>query len=161
MKKNLLETLKTLALALVIACLVKNFVFASSVVDGSSMFPILEDTDCLVTSRYPYTYREVKRDDIIIFKLGDRHLVKRVVGLPGDKVEIKDSRVYINDEAIAQSPSFDEAKYKYMEEIPQGYFYVLGDNYEHSMDSRAFGNVGVSSLEGKVLFRIFPDPKGL
>ena len=133
---------------------------------GDSMNPVLKNGDIVLVNRFKYDASAPKRGDIIVFKPnGNEHLhssIKRIVGLPGEVVQIVDGVVYIDGEAL-------EEKYKVTGATEAGLaseeivlagdeFFVLGDNRESSEDSRAddIGNVKRSEIEGKVWFIISP-----
>ena len=133
---------------------------------GDSMNPVLKNGDIVLVNHFKYDASAPKRGDIIVFKPnGNEHLhssIKRIVGLPGEVVQIVDGVVYIDGEAL-------EEKYKVTGATEAGLaseeivlagdeFFVLGDNRESSEDSRAddVGNVKRSEIEGKVWFRVAP-----
>lgn len=133
---------------------------------GDSMNPVLKNGDVVLVNRILYDASSPKRGDIIVFKPnGNENLhsyVKRIVGLPGETVQIKDGAVYIDGKKLKESyrtTSLDEAGLA-AEEITLGgnEFFVLGDNRESSEDSRMadIGNVERSEIEGKAWFNITP-----
>lgn len=173
--------------AVIIAFVFVTFIAQRNIVDGSSMYPTLHNGDNLIVeklSRYfslpPYgtiitfikpklqiSYSEdsngkIKREVKEMPELADTHLVKRVIALPGDSVEIKDGQVYLNGKQLNESylPN------KVLTNVEDPYFakvtladdeiFVLGDNREHSSDSRYFGPIKVKSIVGRSLFRFYP-----
>ncbi|HEU4963509.1 MAG TPA: signal peptidase I [Bacilli bacterium] len=135
------EWIKALVVAVILALLIRQFLFAIFMVDGESMWPTLNNTERLVVNKIVYDLHKPEYNDIIVFKYpGDttKDYVKRVIGLPGDTIEIKDYKVYRNGEElhesfIAEPTSVGEGNtYK----VPEGTMFVMGDNRNHSKDSR-------------------------
>ncbi len=160
MLKEIMSWLYAIVIALVIVVLVRTFVMTPSVVKGDSMQPNLYDGDRIIISKLS----EIDRFDEIAFVApnGVDNYVKRVIGLPGDKIEIIDDRLYINDVAYDEDYLTDmnseEILVKYFKstEIPDGTYFVMGDNRKFSYDSRAFGVIDEDSIIGEVVFRIWP-----
>lgn len=133
---------------------------------GDSMNPILENGDIILVNRFKYDASSPKRGDIIVFKPnGNENLhssIKRIVGLPGETVQIVDGVIYIDGEALEEKyevTGITEAGLAAEEIVLAGdEFFVLGDNRESSEDSRAddVGNVKRSEIEGKAWFIISP-----
>lgn len=127
----------------------------------TSMLPTLENGDVVVVSHVALLVGGIKRGDIIVFHMGSRkdgeYLVKRVIGLPGDRVEIRDGVVYINGNKLCEPYVIykDHSDYGPVT-IPDGKYFVLGDNRPASRDSRYFGPIPISSVIGKVFFRVYP-----
>jgi signal peptidase I len=139
--------------------LVHVFVIQVSVVKGSSMEPCLQDGDRLVVDRVSYTMTEVGRGDVVVLRYPRNHsldFVKRVVALPGDRVEMHDGTLYVNGAAsdaygcIHDHQELDELI------VPDGSYFVLGDNRPISCDSRDFGLVPQDLLKGRVRARFWP-----
>lgn len=172
--------LLVLAVAVLIAYFIKLFIIQPYIVDGASMEPTLQDHDRLLVDKLPETFGHIsghayapRRGDIIIFNqanlpgyIGTKQLVKRVIGLPGDRVVIKDGAITIYNSASrggfnpdkvggyslganATAGSVDTILAK--DEV-----FVCGDNRNNSEDSRYFGPVKLNQIVGKLSFRIFP-----
>ena len=138
-----------------------------TLVSGDSMLPTLHENDYLIINKIGYKIGEPKNGDVIVFKSDlekndgtTKDLVKRIIGVAGDKVVIKDGKVYLNDKLLDET---------YLSEgmdttgdvdivVPEGKLFVLGDNREVSLDSRyeQVGLVDVNDVEGKVLVRLYP-----
>ncbi len=124
------------------------------------MQPCLRDGDRLVVDRLTYSFADVSRFDIVVMrnpKNTSVDYVKRVVGLPGDRVRLNGGTLFINGQAVSESfgPIHDEATTT-ERVVPEGYFFVLGDNRPISCDSREFGLVKAEYLKGKVRIRFWP-----
>lgn len=127
-------------------------------INGPSMLPNLKENDVVVIYKLS---KNVSRDDLIVFEHQDtKNLIKRVIGLPGDIVEIKSNKVYVNDILLEEDYVLEENNTKLIDKvfdkIPDNEYLVLGDNRDDSLDSRTFGFVKKDRIKGKVLFRIWP-----
>ena len=167
-KSKTKEWIKDLATALIIA-LVFLQLLTPTLVREHSMENTLHQNDYLFVSRRHYSWfgNELQRGDIITFDselttgLGMKKiLVKRIIGLPGDKISISDGKVYINGEAQEEPYTKDGYTSTTMDEVtvPEGYIFVLGDNRQNSTDSRSpeVGFIDINRIRGKVVFRLFP-----
>jgi signal peptidase I len=146
------------------------FIMQPNQVKGASMDPTFNSGDYIFTSKITYKLRGFERGDVVVFKSPknpDIEYIKRIIGLPGDKVMVKDEEVYVNgvklDEPYiaAKTNLWDGGFSKNGEEIvvPDGELYVMGDNRPRSSDSREFGPIPVSSIIGQVFYRYFPSSK--
>ncbi|URZ04163.1 Signal peptidase I S [Clostridium felsineum] len=165
--QNIKEYAILLVIALAIAMIFRTFVFARANVDGPSMMPTFKDKDVIFVEKLSLYTHSIKRGEIVTFYSGDAEnniYIKRVIGLAGDVIEIKDGKVYVNGTAIkedylaantyTQGGDFlaENTKYK----VPAGDIFVLGDNRPVSKDSRYIGPVSLKSLYGHVIFRAYP-----
>lgn len=162
--KELYEWTQAIAFAVVIAFFINQFLFAIVQVEGNSMLPTLHDKERLVVTKLFY---KPQQKDIVIIKssvLG-KHIVKRVIALPGQEVNIDSATgdVYVDgvlqEEAYIQekiSPSRVGAKYEYPFVVPENTVFVMGDNRNNSQDSRAIGVIPYSEIVGKASFRVMP-----
>ncbi len=165
LKKEVIEWTKCILISILIALVIRTFIFNSTKVVGSSMYPTLEENDRLFSNRIVYSIEEPKRGDIIIIKAPDdpkKDYIKRVAGVEGDKIKIEDGIVYLNgkvlEEKYIEPGSFTETHVDSSWVIPKGYLFVLGDNRAPgaSKDSRSFGIVRRDSVKGKASFRYYP-----
>jgi signal peptidase I len=144
----------------VLLMVLQGFVFHFSVVRGSSMEPNIQDGDRLLVDRLSYSLSEIERFDVVILAAPDDpgvDYVKRIVGLPGDRVELLGGRLRINGEEILETSGAvpdPEAFGNWI--VPEGEYFVLGDNRPVSSDSREGWFVPRSRIRGKVQFRIWP-----
>ncbi|MEG1500823.1 MAG: signal peptidase I, partial [Clostridiales bacterium] len=153
---------KLAILALAIALLLRTYVFEITKVDGSSMSPTLETGDNLLTSKISYLIDHPQRGDIVIIEAPDKNnifYVKRIVGLPNDKITIKNGQVYINEQLLSEDYLNDIYTTGEINTIVEenGYF-VLGDNRASSHDSRSnsVGNIMEDDIIGKAILRLYP-----
>lgn len=168
------EWIKALAVALVLALLIRHFLFTPIIVDGISMMPTLQDGDRLIANKIGYKLNGVERFDIVVFKATEeKDYIKRIIGLPGDHIEYKDDVLYINGEVYSE-PYLDEKKKEVTdgphtydfdiktlasttsEVVPEGYYFVLGDNRRNSEDSRLIGFVSAADIIGKANVVFWP-----
>lgn len=156
-------------LAVLVAILIVNYVFQITIVNGNSMERYLHDGDRLIVEKFVYKFRGLKRGDIVVINkpqdLEDERtpIIKRVAALEGDKIEIRDKSVYVNDKKIDEpyingtDTSYIMPQYQKMV-VPKDCIYVLGDNRmpRESLDSRTFGPVSLKKVEGRAVFRFYP-----
>lgn len=164
--REAVEMIVYLAFVAAICLLFIRFVAVRSVVDGHSMNPILEDRDNLIVEKLSYYFREPARYDVIVFELKDKpgvHYIKRIIGLPGETVQIIDGYVYINGNKLESDIYGKEVMqdaYTAASPITLGEdeYFVLGDNRNHSKDSRSIsvGTVVRSQFLGRAWFRFWP-----
>ena len=154
------ETLETVLPALIIVLVINMFLAQATRVEGQSMEPNLHNNQRLIIEKISYHLHPPQRGDIIVLRLSNRRsdpLIKRVIGLPGETVEIKNGRVYINGQELNE-PYLDQNTYPNMAPVvvPEQEVFVLGDNRGQSNDSRAFGFVPFSDIVGRAWFRYWP-----
>jgi signal peptidase I len=162
----LLSFLETIVVALVISIALYLFIMTPHEVVGSSMYPTYKDGEYLMANKIIYKFSDPKRGDVIIFKYSDtQDFIKRIIGLPGDQVMLKDGHIYINGTELDESGYLDSSVYtnggEYLHEgetitIPANEYFVCGDNREHSSDSRSFGPIEKSAIKGKAWVVYYP-----
>ncbi len=162
----LLSFLETIVVALVISIVLYLFIMTPHEVIGSSMYPTYKDGEYLMANKVVYKLSEPRRGDVIIFKYSDtQDFIKRVIGLPGDQVMLKDGYIYINGTKLEESGYLDSSVYsnggEYLHEgetitVPEGQYFVCGDNRQHSSDSRTFGPIEKANIKGKAWIVYFP-----
>ncbi len=162
--EELLAWFKTLASAAVYATLIVTFGFQVARVEGLSMAPTLEDQDRLIVNKLTYRLGEPRRGDIVMLYYPvnpDKSFVKRVIGEEGDRVQILDGQVFVND--VPLPDDYVPAEFRShdnwgSEVIPEGYYFVMGDHRNNSSDSRHWGMVPKKYIIGKVQLRWWPIP---
>lgn len=162
--KEFVKDTAKIILFIIIALLLIQYVFSVTKVVGDSMNPTLKNDDILFLNKLKYRLGKVERGDIISLKYADtKYLIKRVIGLPGETIEIKNSTLYINNQKTEESYIDDTLVYKdfYLkdlgyEKIPEDMYLVLGDNRLNSLDSREIGLIKKEDIIGKVAIRFWP-----
>lgn len=169
-KKYILEWITDITIAGIIVYIITTFSLQNMYVLGDSMSPTLQNGEAVLVDKLIYLIKEPSRDDIVAFKHLDGsnaeiNFVKRVVGIPGDKIEMINNIIYVNSKPISDTIKTDPNKnleirgnMTYPFVVPQGSYFVLGDNIENSIDSR-YQQVGIipqKELIGKILIRIWP-----
>lgn len=159
-KSALREAVETLLLTVLIYFLIRTFLVENYRVEGHSMDPTLADNQFLMVSKLAYRLGEVQRGDIIVFRDphgGKRKLIKRVIGLPGEVVEIRNGQVFINDRQLAEPYIAAPGRYSSAPmPIPEGQYFVLGDNRNNSSDSHNWGTLLQDKLVGKAWVSYWP-----
>lgn len=161
MKKNnfFKEWIIPIVTALILVVIIRQFIFFNVYVPTGSMIPTIEKDDKVLVTRV-HNYNNLKRGDIIVFysdELGET-LVKRLIGLPGDQIEIKNGEVSINGEKIEEDYVKNKDKYNGSFEVPEGKYFFMGDNRPVSNDARYWKNhyIDSSKIEGKAQFVFYP-----
>lgn len=145
--------------ALFIVFLLKRFVFFNVYVPTGSMIPTINKNDKVIVTRI-HNFNNLKRGDIIVFFSDELNetLVKRLIGLPGDKIEIKNGVVYVNGEKQQEDYVKNKDQYNGTFEVPEGKYFFLGDNRPISKDARYWEDhyIDSSKIEGKAQFVFYP-----
>ena len=163
-EKTLISNILYVAAVILISFLIVRFVGQRTEVIGSSMVPTLEDGNQLITDKITYRFREPERFDIIVFPHeANEFYIKRIIGMPGETVEIRDDHeIYINGELLEEDYGYGVTDPQELagEKVILGdnEYFVLGDNREVSLDSRyaEVGNIPRSIIIGRAWIRIFP-----
>nr|WP_223700995.1 signal peptidase I [Sutcliffiella deserti] len=165
--------LKWLIVSFLLVIMIRALFFSNYMVEGHSMNPTLQEGNYLMVNKIIYTFSKPERFDVIVFHQGngEADYVKRVIGLPGEKVEYKKDMLYINDtfvlEPFIQSDhlrvfggnftgDFSLSELTGEETVPEGHLFVIGDNRLSSFDSRHFGFIRIEDIVGKVDVRYWP-----
>jgi signal peptidase I len=161
-KAELIEYLQAFAIAIVLAAFIITYVAQSFVVEGSSMEPSLYNRERLLVNKLVYRFRKPEYGDVVVFRYPanpKRRFIKRVIGVPGDVVEIRDGHVILNGVVLDEDYTRDFT-YGYFgpKTVPEGRYFVLGDNRNNSDDSRYpdVGFVPMENIVGKASFRWWP-----
>ena len=162
-KKIIWENIKSLLIAFILAMFIRTFFFQAFKIPSRSMEPTLQVGDRLLANKIIYRFRKPERGEVIIFRYPEnrrRDFVKRLVGLPEEKVEIHNGKIYIDGKE--ENPL--NIRYYYSEGpygenkvlVPPHFYYVLGDNSRNSKDSRYWGFVPEKDIIGKAFFIYWP-----
>jgi len=160
-KEKIIKEVISYVVIIGVVLLIKLFIFTPIKVNGDSMHPTLHNNDIMILNEIGYHLDGLKRFEIVVVDYHGEKLIKRVVGLPGDKIEFKDDKLYVNDEimeeefqrGITEDFSLNSLGY---EIIPDDYYLVLGDNRDDSIDSRVIGLINKKDIMGKTSLIVFP-----
>lgn len=163
---NLGEEIKdwiiSILIAIVLAFFIRYFIVELYMVEGPSMRPTLVNGERLVVNKFIYRFKAPERGEVLVFRYPrdpSRDFIKRVIGVAGDTVEIKDSRVLLNGQLLNEPYILERTRGSYPAvNVPEGHIYVMGDNRNNSEDSR-FKDVGFVPLElikGKAITVFWP-----
>jgi signal peptidase I len=159
--KEIKDWIVSIVIAAVVTIVLKQYVFDIIQVSGTSMLPTLHNSDRVAVEKISLKASKIKRGEIVIFDPGEKGrgiYIKRVIGIPGDTVEIKEGLVYVNGKQVIENylkpGTYTEGDIK--QQIAVGEIFVLGDNREVSEDSRYIGPIPIENLKGHAVFRIFP-----
>ncbi|MDO5715418.1 MAG: signal peptidase I [Tissierellia bacterium] len=163
-KDSILSWMGVLLAAIIIAALIRTFVFSATIVLGESMNPTLLENDRLIALKVPLYYRGPHRGDIVILQAPDEEkteYVKRVVGLPGETVSISNGTLYIDGKKFEEDYISTEYTEIYVEDtwvLEEDEYFVLGDNRlpGKSLDSRFFGPIKKNTIDGIITLRYWP-----
>ncbi|WP_010530370.1 signal peptidase I [Lentibacillus jeotgali] len=160
-KNGLGEWVKLILFALLIAFFLRSFVLVTSVVEGESMEPALEDGEVVLFNKFTYLFNDAERGDIVIINRPRKSYVKRIIGLPGETISSTNQALYINGEKYEQSfipEAFrDDTGNSGPIKVPEDSYFVMGDNRKLSKDSRnGLGLIREDNISGKSEFTILP-----
>jgi signal peptidase I len=172
LKQEGIQWVKAFALGMVIFVFIRIFFFSNYVVEGESMLPTLEEGNKVVVNKLGYETSDLERFDVVVFHANEKEdFVKRIIGLPGDKIEYREDRLFVNGRKVYE-PFLKQYREKAIggyltgdfsledltgeEKVPEGKLFVLGDNRLGSWDSRQFGFISVDQVVGKVNLRYWP-----
>jgi signal peptidase I len=172
-QNGLWDWVKAFIVAIVIAFVIREFLFTNYVVHGESMMPTIEDGNRLIINKFGYEVTEPNRFDLIVFHANESEdYIKRVIGLPGDTVKYKDDVLYVNGKQVEEpylnpykknlfdgrlTEDFTLQDKTGLSKVPEGFLFVMGDNRRHSYDSRHIGFINIKQqVVGEVNIRYWP-----
>ncbi len=162
LRRELRSWTRDLAVALGLAIVIMIFLYQPVKVEGTSMNPLLSDQERIFINKFIYRFEPIERGDVVVFWYPldrSKSFIKRVVGLPGETVEIRAGNVYVNGKELPDqyvpSSYLDGSNYP-PRRIPLGEYFVMGDHRDSSNDSRVFGSVPRSYIYGKAVFAYWP-----
>lgn len=154
----LIDVIETLVLSLVLFLAI-NAISARIRVDGYSMEPTLHTNEFVIVNRVAYQLGDVERGDIIVFhypRNREQEYIKRIIGLPGDEIEVRNGVVYVNGEALVEPYIKAAPAYQGSWTVPANSVFVFGDNRNNSSDSHNWGEVSFDLIIGKAIFVYWP-----
>ncbi len=160
-KRFLLDLVETVGLALILFVII-NSVSARVRVDGSSMLPTLRDGEFVLVNKLAYRMGTPTRGDIIVFRStteADLDLIKRIIGVPGDEIAVRDGHVAVNGQVLNEAYINAAPNYTGTWHVPAGELFVLGDNRNDSSDSHMWGFLPEDNVIGKALLIYWPPPE--
>ena len=158
-RSNLLREIIETALLTAVIFLVVNTITGRFRIEGSSMEPNLHDGEYVIIDRVSYVLHPPERGDVIVFvpPTGDKDYIKRVMGLPGDTVEVRNSQVIVNGKVLNEPYLNAPTNYTFSpQKIEPGHYFVLGDNRNNSSDSHSWGAIASSTIIGRAWFVYWP-----
>jgi signal peptidase I len=156
------ELLHDLSVAVLFCFFLITFVAQAFRVQGTSMEPVLHDGDRIVVNKLVYRLGPIERGDVVVFwypRDPSVSYIKRVVGRPGDRIEIRSGQLHVNGIAVEEGylhPAFRDADHHRPFDVPQGFYFVLGDHRRSSNDSRTWGTVPEKYIYGRAAWRFWP-----
>jgi signal peptidase I len=161
------ENLQIVAIALVLAFLLRTFVAEPRYIPSDSMVPTLQVGDRLVVDKISYLFHSPNPGDIVVFNppdvpqlsavSKDNAFIKRVIGLPGQQVRLHQGQVYLNDQPLKENYLAEPIRYELPSfVVPEGQVFVLGDNRNYSNDSHVWGFLPRENIIGRAVWRFFP-----
>lgn len=163
--KSFLEFLKEPLLAVLAALLISQFLIMHTRIPSGSMIPTINKGDHLIVNLIPNYYRLPDRGEVVVFEYNGENLIKRVIGLPGDEIDLVEGKVYINGEEVDETAYIltlnstreyvgSEVEFPYI--VPENQYFMMGDNREGSADSRIFGAISKEKLLAIGALKIYP-----
>ncbi len=162
LRRELRGWTRDLAVALGLALVIIIFLYQPVKVEGTSMNPLLSDQERIFINKFIYHFEPIDRGDVVVFWYPldrSKSFIKRIVGLPGEAVEIRAGRVYVNNKELADQfvpPSYIDGSTYGPVQIGQDEYFVMGDHRDSSNDSRVFGPVPRQYIYGKAVFAYWP-----
>jgi signal peptidase I len=160
--RALWELVHDLSVAVLFCFFLITFVAQAFRVQGTSMLPLLEDSERIIVNKFVYRFHSIQRGDVVVFwypKDPSVSFIKRVVGVPGDTVELRRGSLIVNGRRVDEDyvqPFFNDDESHSRVDVAKGYYYVLGDHRNSSNDSRSWGEVPEKYIYGKAVFRFWP-----
>ncbi|MBE6158112.1 MAG: signal peptidase I [Firmicutes bacterium] len=154
-KENIKELLPYIIVIMIVLA-IKAFVVAPIRVNGPSMEDTLYNGDIMILDEISYRFNKIERFDIVVVKYENEYLIKRVIGLPGERVEYKNNKLYINGKYVQEKFSHEITDDFKSITIPNNKYFVLGDNRINSTDSRIIGFISKNNIRGKTSLVLYP-----
>lgn len=162
LKEEIKEWVLTILIAVILVVIIRLFILDSRIVPTTSMVPSIMPGDRLFVEKVTIHFSDLRPGEVIVFKpppesnLKD-DLIKRLIALPGDTVEVKDGKLYVNDVVLEEPYLAEPMTYEYPKTVvPEGKIFVMGDNRNSSYDSHAWGFADLDSVKGRALVTYWP-----
>ena len=151
---KIIKSLIPYIIIIIVVILVRTFIATPVRVNGSSMYPTLKGNEIMLLNKLGH----INRFDIVVLKIDDRedNLIKRIIGLPGETVEIKDNEIYINDKKLEDKYGYGVTYNIDKVTLKKDEYFILGDNRKISLDSRVFGTIHKDEIKGTTDFIMYP-----
>ncbi len=164
-RSSIVETLDACIFAAVLSLIIITFIVQAFYIPSGSMEPTLMVNDRILVAKFLYRIEPIERGDVIVFRFPlnpQRDFVKRVIGLPENRVQLKEGVVYVNGQRLSERGYTIQPDFSNYGPIvvPEGQYFVMGDNRNNSEDSRFFGYVPRANIIGKALFIYWPPQRG-
>lgn len=155
--KEFIKDTSKYVIVFVLVLLIVIYVVSFQQVIGPSMQPTLNEGSFIAINKFSFKLRDIKRNEIVVFRHDEKYLIKRIIGLPGETIEYKDNRLYIDGEPYEESFLNNVVTDDYNTGvISEEKYFVLGDNRENSLDGNDFGLIDKKDIIGKAWFVIWP-----
>lgn len=150
------EFFKALIISAILAFAIRYFVMQPFKVQGASMEPNFYPNDYLIVDEISSHFRNFQRGEVVVFKHDVSFYIKRIIGLPGEKIEIRNNKIYINNLVLNEEYLTEKTTGEKSVKLQDGQYFVLGDNRDASSDSRNWGVLEKSDIVGRVWLRLLP-----
>ncbi len=162
--KKIIKEIYPYVIIIIVALLIKKFLFSPIRVVGPSMNNTLLDGDIMILDKISYRFEDIKRSDIVVIKTDDKYIIKRIIAIPGDTLEYGNNTLILNGETKEEpylskgvvTEDFNLKEKTGYTKVPEGYYFVMGDNRGESADSRMIGLIPEEKIEGHARYIIFP-----
>jgi len=163
--RNVVEWVLIIGGAFLVAFVVKTFLIQAFFIPSGSMLPTLHEDDRVLVNKLSYDLHDVNRGDLVVFERPEgetagqiKDLIKRVVALPGERIEQRDGDVYIDGQLLEEPYLDDGTETTNLEPqtVPEDHVFVMGDNRDDSMDSRVFSAIDEDLIVGRAFVRVWP-----
>ena len=163
MKKFIKELIPYVVIVIIVV-LIRSFLVTPVIVSGDSMVPTLKDKQLLLLNKINYKLNDIERFDIVVIKIDNKEIIKRVIGLPGENILYRSNTLYIDGHELENDYDFETEDFSLKticncERIPEDKYLVLGDNRAVSADSRIIGLIDKGDIEGNVNISLWPIKK--
>lgn len=154
--KNYFKEFLPYIIIIIVVILIKSYVVSPIRVNGTSMDSTLKDGDIMLLNEIGYRFSDIDRFDIVVIRRDGEYLIKRVIGLPGEKVKYLDNKLYINGKYVKEEFKHKKTSDFSTYQLGKDEYFVMGDNRTNSKDSRMIGSIFREEILGKASLTIFP-----